>query len=159
MAVPEQYVELPPERAQPGMCTKLHKSLYGTRDAALNGAQAYSEVLLSMVFVKGQSSPCSFYHEAWQIRTVVHRDDFLSEGLGKNLEEMDKQMQKSFALKIEILAGDPGDVQSLKMLNRQISWKNGQINWEAGILLKTHIKKTLSSRKISLMSILIAVSI
>ena len=30
------YVELPRERAQPGMCAKLHKSLYGTRDAALN---------------------------------------------------------------------------------------------------------------------------
>ena len=82
-------------------------------------------------FEKGQSSPCSFYHKGWQIRTVVHGDDFLSEGPGKNLEEMDKEMRKSFALKTEILGGDPGDVQSLKVLNRQISWKDGQINWEA----------------------------
>ena len=84
-----------------------------------------------MGFVKGQSSPCSFYHEVWQIRTVVHGDDFLSEGPSKTLEEMDKYMRKSFALKTEIVGGDPGDVQSLKVLNRQISWKNGQINWEA----------------------------
>ena len=35
-ATREVYVELPPERAQPGMCAKLQKSLYGTRDAALN---------------------------------------------------------------------------------------------------------------------------
>ena len=80
---------------------------------------------------KGQSSPCSFYHEAWKIRTVVHGDDFLSEGPGKNLQEMDKEMGKSSALKIEILGGDPGDVKSLKVLNRQISWKDGEIHWEA----------------------------
>ena len=76
-ATRDVYVELPPERAQPGMCAKLHKSLYGTRDAALNWAQAYSEVLLAMGFVKGASSPCSFFHQAWDIRTVVHGDDFL----------------------------------------------------------------------------------
>ena len=52
-ATRDVYVELPPERAQPGMCAKLHKSLYGTRDAALNWAQAYSEVLSGMGFVKG----------------------------------------------------------------------------------------------------------
>ena len=89
-ATRDVYVELPPERAQPGMCAKLHKSLYGTRDAALNGGQAYSEVLEGTGFVKGQPSPCSFYHEAWKIRTVVHGDGFSSEGPGKNFEEMDK---------------------------------------------------------------------
>ena len=79
-ATRDVYVELPPERAQTGMCATLHKSLYGTRDAALNWAQACSKVLLGMGIVKGQSSPCSFYHEGWQIRTVVHGYDFLSEG-------------------------------------------------------------------------------
>ena len=70
-AIRDVYVELPPEQAQPGMCAKLHKSLYGTRDAALNWSQAYSEVFEGMGFVKGRSSPCSFYHELW-IRLVVH---------------------------------------------------------------------------------------
>ena len=81
------------------MCAKLHKSLYGTRDAALNRAQAYSEVLQKMGFVKGSSSPCSFYHKEWAIRTVVHGDDFMSEGPGDNLKLMDAEMRKSFALK------------------------------------------------------------
>ena len=62
-ATRDVYVDLPPERAQPGICAKLHKSLYGTRDAALNWAQAYSEVLEGMGFVRGQSSPCSFFHK------------------------------------------------------------------------------------------------
>ena len=77
-ATRDVYVDLPRERerAQLGMCAKLHKSLYGTRDAALNWAQAYSEGLEGMGFVKEQSSPCSFYHESWKIRTGVHGDDF-----------------------------------------------------------------------------------
>ena len=74
-----------------------------------------------MGFVKGRSSPCSSYHEAWGIRTVVHGDDFLSEGPGDNLKAMDAEMRKSFALKTEILGSDHGDVQSLKVLNMHIS--------------------------------------
>ena len=103
------------------MCAKLHKSLYGTTDAALNWAQAYSEILEKMSFVKGKSSPCSFYHAEWGIRTVVHADDFLSDGPSDSLKAMDTEMKKSFALKTEILGGDSCDVQSLKVLNRQIS--------------------------------------
>ena len=40
-------------------------------------------------------------------------------------------MMKSFALKTEILGGDHGDVQSLTVLNRQSSWRDGAIHWEA----------------------------
>ena len=125
------YVELPPERAQPGMCAKLHKSLYGTRDAALNWSQAYTEVLVRMGFVKGKASPCCFFHKKWGIRTVVHGDDFLSEGPGDCLKEMDEAMRLSFSLKTEVLGGEPDDLKAVKVLNRQISWKDGQLTWEA----------------------------
>jgi hypothetical protein len=67
----------------------------------------------------------------WNIRTVVHGDDFLSEGTGESLEAMDQELRKSFALKTEILGGGPKDVRSLKVVNRQISWKEGEIHWEA----------------------------
>ena len=130
-ATRDVYVELPPGRAQPGMCAKLHKFPKGNRDAALNWAQAYSEVLIKMGFRKGLSSPCSFFHQAWGIRTVVHGDDFLSERSGENLKAMDDELRKSFALKTEVLGGDPGDVQSLNVLNRQMLWKDGEIDWEA----------------------------
>ena len=84
-----------------------------------------------MGFRKGLSSPCSFFHQAWGIRTLVHGDDFLSEGPGENLKAMDDELRKSFALKTEVLGGGAGDVQSIKVLNRQISWKDGEIHWEA----------------------------
>ena len=48
----------------------------------------------------------------------MHGDDFLSEGPGDNLKEMDAQMRKTFSLKTEILGGDKDDVQFIKVLNR-----------------------------------------
>ena len=125
------YVELPPELAQPAMCAKLRKSLYGTRDAALNWARIYTEVLESLGFVKGRSSPCAFFHAGRQIRTVVHGDNFVSEGADPDLRWMDAAMKLKFSLKTEIMGGDEGDVKKLKVLNRQLSWSRGAILWEA----------------------------
>ena len=130
-ATRDVYVELLPERAQLGMCAKLNKSFYGTRDAALNWAQACTEALEKIGFVKGRSPPCSFDHAGWKIRAVVHGDDFLSEGPANNLKKMDAAMRKSFSLNTEILGGDPVDVQAIKVLNRQITWADGAIYWEA----------------------------
>ena len=59
-------------------------------------------------------------------------DDSLSEGPVDNLKAMDAEMRNTFELKTEILVGDHGDVRSLKVLNKQISWKDGAIHWEAG---------------------------
>ena len=109
-ATRDVYVELPSERAQPGMCAKLLKSPYGTRDAALNWARAYSEVLEGIGFVKGLSSPGSFYHPGWAVRTVVHGDDFVSEGHEDSPKKMDAAMNKVFSLKTDILGGGAGDV-------------------------------------------------
>ena len=61
----------------------------------------------------------------------MHGDDFLSEGPGESLKEMDAQMTKTFSMKTEILGGDPEDMQSIHVLIRQISWKDGEIHWEA----------------------------
>ena len=57
-AIRDIYIELPLEDAEPGM-GKLELSLYGTRDAALSWADAYTKVLIAMVYKKGSSSPCS----------------------------------------------------------------------------------------------------
>ena len=57
------YVELPEEAGVgPGKCAKRLKSLYGTRDAAMNWAQAYTSILLDMGFKAGVSNPCLFRH-------------------------------------------------------------------------------------------------
>ncbi|MCP2505128.1 MAG: hypothetical protein NLN65_07530, partial [Candidatus Poseidoniaceae archaeon] len=69
------YVELPPEDKKPGMCGKLMKSMYGTRDAAQNWEQAYTEFMEKAGFVRGIASPCVFWNEEKQIRAVIHGDD------------------------------------------------------------------------------------
>ena len=113
------------------MCAKFLKSLYGTRDAALNWARAYSSVLEKMGFKKRKSSPCTFFPPEWKVCTVVHGDDFMSEGPAASLEKMDAEMKKSFSLKTEVLGGGPIDVKRVKVLSRQISWNEGKLLWEA----------------------------
>ena len=52
------YVESPPEALGPGeecLCGRLERSLYGTRDAALNLSIAYTNMLLPIGFEKGAS--------------------------------------------------------------------------------------------------------
>ena len=102
----EVYVALPWEdklEGEENMCALLLKSLYGTRDAATNWADAYTEVLIKLGFTKGESSPCTFYHAEKGIQTVVHGDDFVSEGEKGQLLWLDKQMKLSFELKTEML--------------------------------------------------------
>ena len=87
-ATSEIFIEFPPQDAEPGMLWKLEKSLYGTRDAALNGAEAYTKVLIAMGYKKGLSSFWSFHHEGWHLSTIVHGDDFLTEGPADGLMKM-----------------------------------------------------------------------
>ena len=47
------YVELPTEVAEPGMCGRLLKSLYGARDAAQNWEVEYSRFMERVGFTRG----------------------------------------------------------------------------------------------------------
>ena len=55
------YVDLPEEWAVPGYCGKLLKSMYGTRDAAVNWADEYSSRMVELGFTQGIATPCVFY--------------------------------------------------------------------------------------------------
>ena len=70
------FVELPDEDSEPGMCGKLIKSLYGTRDAAQNWEEEYIGFMNDIGFDSGKASPCLFHHADREIRAVVHGDDF-----------------------------------------------------------------------------------
>ena len=58
------------------MVGKLARCMYGTRDAAQNWEREYESAFLKLGFKQGKSSPCLFYHEAKDLRVVVHGDDF-----------------------------------------------------------------------------------
>ena len=56
----EVYVNLPQEDSTPGMCGKLLKAMYGTRDAAQNWECEYVEFLKHLGFPQRKATPCVF---------------------------------------------------------------------------------------------------
>ena len=73
--VRDVYVQLLEEDQRPaekGRCGKLRFSMYGTRDAAQNWHNEYSQQLIDVGFQQGKASPCIFYHQEKKIRTYVH---------------------------------------------------------------------------------------
>ena len=75
-AIRDVYVELPGEDSAVGMCGKLKKSMYGSRDAAQNWGYAHTQFMQPEGFIRGLSSPCVFWNPDKELRCVVHRDDF-----------------------------------------------------------------------------------
>ena len=131
------FVALPPEDKGPGeedMCGLLLKSLYGTRDAAFNWTAAYTSVMVDKLgFEKGESSPCSFFHPDRHLSTVVHGDDFVTEGERYQLDWLDVELRKHFEIKTEILGPDAhkGEQREVRILNRVLRWEDSGICWEA----------------------------
>jgi hypothetical protein len=80
------YVDLPQEDESPGMCGRLLKSMYGTRDAAQNFGMAYTQFMESIGFQKGKSSPCTFYNQKRELRCVVHGHDFTILGWSNQID-------------------------------------------------------------------------
>ena len=71
-------VRLPPEleMEHPDCVGVLKHTMYGTRDAAACWEQEIAEVLTSIGFEQGRSTPCNIWHQERGIRTSVHGDDF-----------------------------------------------------------------------------------
>jgi hypothetical protein len=77
MAEREVYVDLLPEQCVAGMCVRLNRCLYGTRDAPARWEAFLATQLAAMGFVRGQASPCYYQHSQRDFRCVVHGDDFV----------------------------------------------------------------------------------
>ena len=59
----EVYIELPPERWKPGVCGRLIRSLYGTREAPALWERFLAAQLEAVGFIRGKANPCLFRHE------------------------------------------------------------------------------------------------
>ena len=55
------YVQLPDEDSEDGMCGRLVKAVYGTRDAAQHFENEYMNFMTEMGFSPGMSTPCAFH--------------------------------------------------------------------------------------------------
>ena len=114
------------------MCGRLNRSMYGTRDAAANWEDKYSSHLVSLGFMRGKSSPCTFFHPERGVRCVVHGDDFTFLGNEENLKWCTQVMTEEYEVKVRGLLGpDRHDDKSMTILNRCVEWRNGEIWYEA----------------------------
>ena len=124
------YVQLAAEDQGPGeenLCGRLNFSMYGTRDAAQNWYDAYSQHLKDIGFQQGLASPCTFYHKEKGIRTYVHGDDYVSVGRPKHLEWMQKELEKCFTVKTQRLGPQADHLKEVKILNRVVAWHEKKI--------------------------------
>ena len=125
------YVKLPMEDQSEGMCGKLNKSMYGTRDASLNWENEYIRFMISVGFVRGLSSPCLFYHPGKDIRAVVYGDDFTLLGSETHLDWFKAEIKQVYAIDFKARLGpEDGDKKSVRLLNRVIEWTHEGITIE-----------------------------
>ena len=82
-----------------GMCGRLNKAMYGTRDAAQNWAEAYMAFLAKVRFIRGKASPCNFWHKERNLKVVVHGDDFTVLGWEKSLNWFWERIQERLECK------------------------------------------------------------
>ena len=99
------YIKLPaedPKAADPTLCGKLAKSLYGARDAGANWHAEYSQFLTSIDLLQGVTNPCHFYSGDHTLKCIVHGDDFLCTGTAEKLGWLRKQFEKRYDCKVEV---------------------------------------------------------
>ena len=130
-AIRDVYIELPAEDYEEGMCGKLEKSMYGTRDAAQNWEAAYCEFMEKIGFKRGIASPCIFRHKSRNLRVVVHGDDFTILGWEEDLDWYRNRIQERFEVKLRGRIGrDKEDDKSIRILNRIVTWFPDRIEYE-----------------------------
>ena len=119
------FIELPveDEKTEPGEVGRLNVCLYGARDVAKSWQQTLSAHLLPIGFIRGRGHPAVFHHPQFDIKTLVHGDDYVSSGSTSSLTWLEGELAKQYTIKTQRLA-DPGTVtQEAKVLNRIVrSW-------------------------------------
>ena len=119
------FVQLADEDQEDGqeqMCGRLNFSMYGTRDAAQNWYEEYSQHLLNMGFSQGLATPCVFYHREKGIRTYVHGDDYVSTGKTENLQWMEARLEEKYQIKTQLLGPEKNQEKEVRILNRIVTW-------------------------------------
>ena len=118
------YMKLPAEDAEalPNQVGKLNVCLYGTRDAARGWHENLSAHLISLGFVQGKGHPAAFVHRTRDILTIVHGDDYVSSSTGENLDWLEGELEKKYAIKTQRLRKRGGDEKEseVKVLNRVV---------------------------------------
>ena len=118
-AVRDVFIQLPPEDEEskvPGRCGKLHRTMYGTLDAAEQWGIHYSNTLINAGFQQGQASPCHFYHPLHKVWVLVHGDDFMIIGRQAGRDYTTEVLGKAYKITIGHAGPQENDPKELKIL-------------------------------------------
>ena len=74
--------------------------------------------------------PCICYHEARDIRTFVHGDDYVSAGDSGDLIWLRQKLEERYAIKTEVLGDSQDETKEIRVLNRIIRWEKDGITYE-----------------------------
>jgi hypothetical protein len=143
----EIFIRLPaedPRYGEPDLCGQLLQSLYGTRDASSNWEREYSRALTSSGFVKGIASPCHFWHQPWDVRLLVHGDDFFAVGPMQGLEKFERFMRDTYECKVQTIGMGEKDAKELRILGRVVTLEHDGITYEADQRHVEAVCKTLN---------------
>ena len=88
----------------------LKMSLYGARDAAMTWQEEVAREMRKWGLKRGRSNPCFSWGDNGDIFTTVHGDDFVSVGSRQATQELKKQLQERFEIKLKRLGLDLGYV-------------------------------------------------
>ena len=124
------FVQLP--GSPQGMCSSLKRWLYGMRQAASAWERDFVEKLAEIGMTSGKSSPVICHDPKTGVRAVVHGDDFAFPGFETELQQVKRQLQRSYQLKVRAILGDDvRDEKTVVILNRKLVWKENCIEYEA----------------------------
>ena len=126
-----QLLEEDPESQNPGVCGRLDRTMYGTLDAAEQWSLHYSKVLLQAGFRQGKASPCHFYHSLYQVRILVHGDDFVIVGRRAGRQYAEQVLGNAYDIKTDYAGLEANDPIELKVLGRVLIFHEWGVSVEA----------------------------
>ena len=124
------WIALPdedPRSKEPGVCGKLERCLYGTRDAGQRFEAFTHEVMTGKLeFLNGLWSPCIFKHKRDNVLVFVYGDNFVAKGTREKLRWFHDSLSQHMLVKLEGILGPGEDEQrELLCLNRIFRWVPG----------------------------------
>ena len=96
--------------ARPGSRQRglLRKSLYGTRDAALNWECELGGFLEEIGLRRGQASTCLYSEEARRISASVHGDDVTVKASREHAERLIRKFKERYEIKTQMIRESRG---------------------------------------------------
>ena len=87
----------------------LRMSLYGTRDAAANFQAEVKRVMERAGFKTSRYNPSTYYNPFWELRSLVHGDDFVTGGEVEELMGFKQVLSAKFEISTQVIGTSPNE--------------------------------------------------